>query len=116
LSTSALQNASQQYIAAAIIHEVMHAYFRLENGAGAGDHQAMATTYISQMSQALQDSFGMTPEDATALAWGGLNENVQGVAITDAWTQFKAAHPDQATNIQLINTQYQTGLKGLKCN
>ncbi len=115
LSISALQNASEQYIAATIIHEIMHAYFRLEQLPAGADHQRMAANYISSMSQALQDTFGMTAQDATALSWGGLNETVQGVPITAEWTAYKSAHPNDASQIQLINNQYKNAKKGYKC-
>ena len=115
LSKTELANASREYVAATLLHEVMHAYFRRINGSVGQDHEKMAKDYITLMAKALVSGFGITPEDATALAWGGLNEDAQGVAITSAWTTFKNAHLSDAETIQTTNTKYKTGKKGQKC-
>ncbi len=119
LSESQLGNSSQEYIAVTLLHEIEHAYLRMLNPQSneSQQHEVMAGDFMrGQMTVGLQLAFpNLSLTNANALAWGGLNENANGVPLTQAWVNYKAAHPSQAYNIQVANTQYQTGQKGSIC-
>lgn len=104
----ALQNASQEYIAATLYHEILHAYF-IADGRNIDDHQEMATRYLNAMISTLKENFSsLNPVDAKALAWGGLQK-------TKAWSDFQQA--DLGTTLDILNTnkKYKRGEKGTAC-
>jgi len=112
LNANTLSTASKEYIAATIMHEVIHAYLTLYGTNGSlNQHTDMATNYLSIMAIDLKLLYpGITEEDATALSWGGLGE-------TQLWKDLVRDHPDQANKIVDINNQYKnaTGTKGTRC-
>jgi uncharacterized membrane protein YgcG len=110
LNTNMLANASKEYIAASILHEVMHAYL---NGLGptneSWSHEEMAEIYFEDVHSALQNMFQntMSQEDAEALTWGGLEETLG----------YEYDIPqDRKDNLAMINSQYLVKEKGTGCS
>ncbi|MGQ7854805.1 hypothetical protein ACUN24_11240 [Pedobacter sp. WC2501] len=79
LNNAILLNASREFIASTIMHEVLHAYFRDVEGkpeiVDEMDHNTMAEKYILPMSNYLVSVFGISQFDATAIVWEGLKES-----------------------------------------
>lgn len=117
-NTDKLSHSSREMIVAAALHEMIHGIFDAKKVATndplvwgeAFQHQIMATSYISNMIDALQAIFPtLNYYDAEALAWGGL----QG---TSAWTNYKQTHPVEANNILLKASQFDKNHnKGTRC-
>lgn len=111
LNSGTLANASREYIAQVLIHELLHIELP---GGNDEDHNNMAENYISIMSQALLHAgFVMSEYDRIALSWGGLGE-------TTRWQTM--LQNDQANNtgvtgaIVETDRQYKQGEKGQNCN
>ncbi len=73
LNMKALANASQEFIAKVIYHEILHVY--LNNSTAMSDHQIMGNDYVNPMADALQSWFPINRDDAIALAWSGLQSS-----------------------------------------
>jgi len=75
LNFAALDNASNEYIAATIYHELIHVSLNIQGITGNdSQHETMAQDYRDDMSNQLQADFpDLSKEDADALAWGGLS-------------------------------------------
>lgn len=70
LNSYALANASQEFIAKTVYHEVLHVYLNVSE---MGDHNIMAQKYVNPMASALRNQFpNLNQQDAEALAWSGL--------------------------------------------
>lgn len=112
LNGNTMPKASAEYIAATIIHEVLHAYMTFSGKLGEfNQHTTMANDYIYTMQKDLQKMFpNMSDNDAIALSWGGLGD-------TQAWKDMLNNDPDKANTIVDINKQYKnaTGSKGSRC-
>jgi hypothetical protein len=113
LNNDALVGASQEYIAATIMHETIHALLASQGKRGELlHHTEMVTSYINPMVDALRYSFLMSREDALALAWGGLGD-------TSAWQALPQA---QKQNIINNNSRYKNvngtrqNAPGTRCN
>ncbi len=108
LNESAMVGASQEYIAATILHEVVHTYFNM-SGISTGNELAqhqMMTKYIEPMSELIHYLFkDLSYEEADALAWGGLGK-------TDVWSTLT---PAQQNSINSIN-QYYKNVNGTRAN
>jgi hypothetical protein len=112
LSTSQLANASQEYLVATIIHEMIHGFLYThppdptavdKNGR---DHNQMAKDWVNTVSLVLNEYFPDLPyNDAVALSWGGL-EN------TDA---YKALPQNDRQSIENTNLYHRMGIQGTKC-
>ncbi len=93
LNTNVLQNSSQEYIAATILHEVIHGYFNYLDSTNPvlgqqlfpifysslsnenGQHDVMAFQYVNKIQGTILDAYPDLPIPvAEALAWGGLQE------------------------------------------
>jgi hypothetical protein len=91
LNVNVLTHSSREYIAAVMLHEVVHGYFdylyRVDKQKAKtlfpifyplleteqGQHHVMAENYVSQIKDALLETFPyLSPEVANAIAWGGL--------------------------------------------
>lgn len=83
LNNKALADASQEYIARVLYHEVLHVYIGSTNDI---DHATMSVKYVNPMIQALMTWFPITLEDATALAWGGLHGTAAYIALGEQTT------------------------------
>jgi predicted metal-dependent peptidase len=128
LNDLALANASQEYIAGTIAHEVLHAYIDNEIAPGSGKtnkeleamgHEEMSTNYVKPLASMLNKLYLMPMEDAIALAWGGLSG-------TKAWKEMIAKDNQNNTGetgkIDEINKRYKNlnnaygdQAKGTKC-
>lgn len=73
LNSYALANASKEYVAATIYHEVLHVFLtRTENQ----DHSTIASAYIQPRKEALMAQFPNLGEtNAYYLSWGGLQNH-----------------------------------------
>jgi predicted SprT family Zn-dependent metalloprotease len=75
LNYAALDNASNEYVAATIYHEIIHVTLQLQGISNSDQHDVMAQEWRDDISNQLQADFpNLTKEDADALAWGGLGE------------------------------------------
>jgi len=73
LNSSTLPGGSEEFTTATILHEALHAYFRLTNTSF--DHEVMVSKYIPWFTSALKSIYPIiTDYDATALAYGGLTQ------------------------------------------
>lgn len=110
LNNVALANASQEFIAKVIYHEVLHVYL---GGGVNSDHQTMASNYVNPLTQTLTSLFpNLSYTDAQALSWSGLKE-------TNSWDAFGQAGKDQifaiATRHKNLNNSYDHQ-HGTSCN
>ncbi|WP_375444841.1 hypothetical protein [uncultured Fibrella sp.] len=104
--------ATKEYVAATIIHELVHGYYNETKGRSLyedAQHNDMAVEYVKPMAEALVGIFSVTAQDAMALSWAGLYG-------TSAWETLKSLDPAKATTIKLISENYKNGYKGTKCN
>ncbi len=102
LNPAALGDASSEYVAATLIHEILHAYLGAElqiNTGGQIQHNEMAGKYIDCMVNILRRFYpNLSSQDAIALSWGGLYQ-------TAAWSS-NLLSQSQKDNILLINKQH----------
>ncbi len=75
LNSSALNNASKEYIARVIIHEVLHVY--INNKFGSTDHQEMLNEYVDKIATFLNKLYQTDEKDAKILSLLGL-QNEEG--------------------------------------
>ena len=75
LNSSALNNASKEYIARVIIHEVLHVY--INNRFGSADHQEMLNEYVDKIATFLSKLYQTDKKDAKILSLLGL-QNEEG--------------------------------------
>ncbi|MFC6100886.1 hypothetical protein [Olivibacter domesticus] len=114
LNSDVLAGAAQEYIAATIMHEVVHAYMDVRGNPLKDQnylqHMEMAAFYVSKMQHGLMETFpGITADPAEALAWGGLRESL-------SWQSMVGSSPTKANQIVNTNSQYRTGGAGTHCN
>lgn len=110
LNDQSLPGASKEFTSAVIIHETIHAYMFANGLTSSMQHEAMAVSYINQISSILQSIYpNLSNEDATALSWGGLSG-------TGSWNILKSISPDYALKLDQTQTNYNAGIKGNKCN
>ncbi|QEC43366.1 SprT-like domain-containing protein [Pseudobacter ginsenosidimutans] len=110
LNTTVLQNASKEYIAATIYHEIIHAYLNWSGLKGElVQHNEMAETYLSHMKDSLMHYYPtLSAADAEALCWGGLHQ-------TNAWTALQANDPAKYNSILSTLQSHRTGASGTSC-
>jgi hypothetical protein len=81
LNESILNNATQEYAVATIIHETLHAYLQYKAGntlSHGQNHEDISKNYIVPFVNLMKSIFpNMDLKDATAIAWGG----VQGTSL-----------------------------------
>ena len=105
LNSDVLPNASEQYIAVTILHETLHAYFRQTGQLD--DHNEMVNNYIPWFESTLKTLYpSMSPEDAEALAYGGLTDSM--AFTTSEKDAFRASY-------EYTSNAYATGMKGSPC-
>ncbi|HVI43491.1 MAG TPA: hypothetical protein VM802_01420 [Chitinophaga sp.] len=117
-NTDQLSHASKEIIIAAALHEMIHGIFDAKKVRDsdplkweeAFQHEIMSASYLSNMSEALQEVFpNLSYSDAEALAWGGLQ-------TTLAWKGFALAHPAEANAILNRAAEYDKNhTKGTRC-
>ncbi|QKJ31385.1 hypothetical protein HQ865_16980 [Mucilaginibacter mali] len=106
LNSQTLPNASQEYITATILHEVLHSYF-IQAGYIGDDHDTMFNKYIPWFESALHAIYPqLDNNDLQALAYGGLLDS----------QAFKNSTEGANGNLYFtINNLYKYGNKGKKC-
>jgi hypothetical protein len=110
LNTETLPDASKEFTAATIYHEILHAYLRTTGIIGDLQHIAMANDYTSKLASSLLSAYpNLDPLDAKALAWGGLEG-------TPAYDSIRTNHPSEFTDLQSRNAQHRVHTKGTPCN
>lgn len=109
LNESMLANSSQEYLAATILHEILHAILSATaNGNENYEHNQMATTYLAQSTTLLMDMYGLSEGDAKALNVDGLRNTVLGSVIYNMF-------PAQWNSIVATATDFRNGTKGIAC-
>ncbi|RKR81554.1 hypothetical protein BDD43_1701 [Mucilaginibacter gracilis] len=105
---SSLSGASQEFITATILHEVLHAYFRTIYSTATFDHEVMVKEYLPWFMSALQSIYPrMTEFDQKSLAYGGLTDTVAFISSAD----------NSMLNFYLNNnTTFRDGSSGTPCN
>ena len=90
LNTNALANASEEYIAATIFHEILHSYLTLYEDFDRNlHHDEMANKYVYPMADAIKAMYpSISTQDAIDLAWGGLH-------ATNAWNELSSGAKDR---------------------
>lgn len=76
LNDEVLPFASQEFAAKTIMHEALHGMLTI-NGmkpSNSIQHNEIANLYVSDLTSSLMTLFGINENDATALAWSGLND------------------------------------------
>jgi len=110
LNDQILPGASKEFTSAVIIHETIHAYMFANGLTASIQHEAMAVSYIDQVSGLLKSLYpNLSDTDAQALSWGGL-------AGTGSWSllsNMSPAYTDSLVNKQIRHT---LGQLGSKCN
>ena len=103
LNQKTLPNASKEYIVATILHESLHAYFRVQNQTASLDHDEMANKYINWFKDIMDDYFpNISSTDNNALAWEGLGE-------TKAWEKKSS---EEKNSIAAINGKHRALTSG----
>ncbi len=107
-----LGNASKEYIAATILHEVVHAWIDYKFPTpidNAHQHSLMAgSNRFNLMRSALLEMYpNLPPQDATDLTWGGLYNTIEYVNLS----------PTEKNRIEQTNSDYKnrTNNKGTPC-
>lgn len=107
INRTLLANASKEYIAATVIHEVFHAYLT-KSQTILNQHQDMAQNYFNTMKAELIKMFpNLDPAKAEALTWGGLER--------DNLSTFNDLGTVMKSTIQLTNDYYKSGQQGTPC-
>lgn len=110
LNTETFSNASKEFTAATIYHEILHAYLRSNGIIGDLQHNTMANDYTLKLANSLLSAFpNLDSTDAKALAWGGLEG-------TPAYDSIMTNHPSEFTDFQRRSSNHRTSDKGTKCN
>lgn len=124
-------NATQEIAGLNILHEIVHGFIRVYKDHfnltvlnNVTTHEVIFKNCINAMSGALQNSFGMTPSDAKALAIQGLDdvlkkEYTAAGTLASYNTDYNSfAILNYGVSIPASNTvfnQYLAGTKGVKC-
>ena len=120
LNYNDLANASQEYIAITILHEMLHVYLA---GGNDSDHNVMAEKYVKPLADAIKYAgYALSYDDAIALAWGGL----QGAKVGGVFQTYKAwqdlLNTDRITGSHVTNdiikknNDYKYNNYGVRCN
>ncbi len=102
------RGSSKEFIAATILHEMIHGYIVSQNIQQNGKEDVLADSkYIGWMSTALISLFpNLSPTDANALALGGLQYT----------SYFNNLSIDTQNDCNKINAMHEIGEAGQKCN
>ncbi|MFB6457098.1 hypothetical protein ACE38W_17640 [Chitinophaga sp. Hz27] len=105
-----LNNASQEYIAATIYHEITHGilFAKTASTTNEQDHETMSSGfYFDVQVAALQALFpNLSLDDAKILVWIGLDKS-------DAYKALPNSYKD---NVDYVARKYRNGTLGTKCN
>jgi hypothetical protein len=94
LNPNEISGASREYIGSAILHEIVHAFILQQNPAigsyNDAAHREIVAGWVNNMAELLHQSFGISLEDAKALALNGTGDALKGdgVMSTSEWNAF----------------------------
>lgn len=109
LNSHILPNASQEYIAVTIYHEILHSFLDYTGKRGELNQHNIIVNYIDKMKATLQRYFpNLSSNEAEALCWGGLQD-------TADWKDMVTDNPTKVPNIIIINQNHRKGKSGTKC-
>jgi len=109
LNTETLPEASKEFTAATIYHEIIHAYLTTNGIIGDLQHNTMANKYTLKLANSLLSAYpNLDTLDAKALAWAGLEG-------TPAYDSIMTNHPSEYSDLQLRNSQHRVNSKGTPC-
>ncbi|WP_142687671.1 hypothetical protein [Chitinophaga polysaccharea] len=104
-----LKNASEEYVAATIIHELVYTILYYKRIPGDLQHQEMIANQLADMEATMLELFPkMDKYDAHALCYEGLDETIYGGAL-------KKIFPQIWNGMVKINKAHREGTKGTKC-
>jgi hypothetical protein len=110
LNECAINNASQEYVAATLFHELLHAFFTTQGKMSElQQHESMATAYVDALKSTLLDYFpSLSNNEALALAWGGLEG-------TTAWQNKVQGNPALVNTYKTLSDNHRWGNSGTNC-
>ena len=76
VNDNAITGASQEFIAAVLAHEILHAYFGSEYGTwdfSASSEHTIMSAYVNEIAVFVNSIYGIGVGNATALGWAGLH-------------------------------------------
>jgi hypothetical protein len=115
---------TREYWASVFLHEIVHTFIVQQNIGtsiatdGLAQHEIMIESWISLMSDFIQDIYGVNEIDAKGLAFEGVSGVLVNGGYTSAqdWDDFIQEHYDVSTQDVLnIVKAYMTGSKGTVC-
>lgn len=111
--------ASQESLAAILIHEVLHSYIKNQNPSlldtAHAHHNMIVANYITPMSDYLSSVFGMSRKDAFSLAWSGVaDSDVFSKASVD--DLFPYSYTENATNYTISISKQEIMSRGTAYN
>ena len=118
LNSNVLSGSSQEYIAATMIHEALHAYFQYDNllyDNGVGQHLLMAINYVDDMRNCLKEVFpNLSNNDANALIINGFSQiqSYQPANFDEILDHYNLSLDDVVS----IRDDYQNGTTGTNCS
>ncbi len=110
LNLTTLPGATQEYTAATIFHEIIHAYLSTipDQAIKLNQENVIALSYVTCIISALKKDFpNLTDDEAEALAWGGLDG-------TSVWNNYLTNAQQSAYGIE--NNRQHAGNNGTKCH
>lgn len=110
LNECAINNASQEYVAATLFHELLHAFFTTQGRMSQlQEHESMATAYADALRSTLKEYFpNLSDNEALALAWGGLEGTV-------AWQNKVQNDPTLVNTYKTLSDNHRWGNSGTNC-
>ncbi len=109
LNRTVLKNASQEYIAATILHEAVHAYMYEQGNLGAMQHEAMYIGYAQTIASTLKAMYpNLTENEAWGLSVGGLEK-------TWSFNIDASRLPTMIGDVSVINASYRLYGAGTRC-
>jgi hypothetical protein len=115
-NNSAIQNASNEYLAETVMHEIYHAYLDANTNIKTmlAQHLTMAQNYVNSEVQTLQALFPtLSTHDADCLVIGGYGD-IQNNDQT-AMSAILAAYNLTANDVANTNNNYKNGTAGTRC-
>lgn len=119
-------STSKEYIAAAIIHELIHSFIFLYkqyqppgfNFTDIAMHSAMFQNWINDFASLLKDSMGISNEDAVALSLSGIVDvllDSEGLPTADADAFAQDKYKMSVASADAIASKYESKQKGTAC-
>ncbi|MFE7085559.1 SprT-like domain-containing protein [Sphingobacterium spiritivorum] len=118
LNANTLPNASQEYVALAVVHESIHAYLYTKGffTTMIDQHDMMWSSYIDVIAGYLNQQYGTDMNVARTLATDGLQNTFGSKILESTYEGLNLKTGEPAEKRGIIATQYRNGQKGKKCN